>query len=456
MPKSKIQILIVEDEMLIREMTAVLLGEKYDVDIIESDGAHSAIEILQNNHIDLIISDFNMPAGNGDQIYLHNKKHNRSAFIFITSVDIKKYDNLNDFFQNKNHFFLSKPFTQEQIFTIFDQIFKDYQTDKEKPESDDENNTYSSIPIGLAYNLSSEVGEIYIKINNRKYLKYLDKVEYGDVDKFKKLEQKGCSEIFVLSLNYQYWIQSRLAIIKNNLIEMSTTVNSSDHALATVLQLSRVVFNVGSFSTSFVSEFEQSLDIIMSNIWSSGKGKQTIQEMLEEKSIIQTHSSICLFLCKLINSKVNLNDKAKYKKLALASLFHDIALITESDTNIQSFDQLSNANISDEKKESVLFHSVNSSHLLEQLPALDLDTLEIIKHHHELPHGEGYPEQIDLKGLKVLSRQFNLVHYVSYIIARNGTFSKGDYFAVRDIFDDDEFLVLLDFIFDHFRASKED
>jgi response regulator RpfG family c-di-GMP phosphodiesterase len=456
MAKSKIQILVVEDEELIREMMAVMFGEKYDVDVFEADGGHSAVNVLKDNSIDLIVSDLNMPDGSGDVVFNHNKDNNKAAFIFVTSVDIKKQEGLNDFFEHKNHFYLPKPFTEEQVFTIFDQVFKDSDTEKETPQLGEGNNAYSSIPIELGHNLTSEIGEVYIKINDKKYLKYLDHVDHGDIEKFKKLEAKGCEQIFVFTTNYENWIKSRLAIIKENLKKMSGSINSSEDAMATILQLSRVVFNVGSFPTTLVSEFETSVETIITNIWNSGKAKQTVQEMLNEKSIIQTHSSVCLFLCKLVNSKINLNDKAKYKKLALASLFHDIALKTENDTKYLNFAQLDAADLPDTKKEIILYHSQNSAAQLDKFPIFDLDTLEIIKNHHELPHGTGYPGQIDLKGLKVLSRQFNLIHYVSYIIAHGGSFTKGDYFAVRDIFDDDEFLKILDVIFDHFNASKED
>jgi response regulator RpfG family c-di-GMP phosphodiesterase len=453
---SKIQLLIVEDEELIREILAVMLAEKYDVDVFEAAGGNSAVEILQHNKIDLIVSDLNMPNGSGDIVYSFNKENNKAAFIFITSVDINRHQHLEDFFDQKDHYYLPKPFTQEQVFSAFDNIFKDVNTHKEQAKQSISDSNYSSIPIELAHHLSPEIGAIYIKINKLKYLKYLDKVVHGDLDKFSKLKVKGCQEIYVLASKYEHWIKSRFIKIKENLNMMNNSIDSSEAAIKSILQLSRVVFNVGSFPKIFVLDFEDSVQNIVTNLWNTKNLKGTVQEILNRSSVIQTHSSVCLFLCKLVNSKINFNDKAKYKKLALSSLFHDITLIAEDDTQYLNYDQLNNANLSQNKKDFIFQHSFNSAKQLEIFPVFDLDTLSIIKHHHELPQGQGYPGQSDLKGLKLLSRQFNIIHFVSYIIAQSGQFSKSDYYAVRDVFDDQEFLIILDVIYKCFNASDEE
>ncbi len=456
MGKPKIQVLIAEDEEIIREMVAIIISENYDLDVLEAENGNEAIEILKSCKVDLIISDLNMPQKNGDHIYLYNKNNNKAAFVFITSIDISKNENLNDFFEQKNHYYLPKPFTEEEVFSTFDKIFKNNEVFKEKPLLDEDNKTkYSSIPIYLAHHLTKDIGEIFIKINERKYLKYLDKIEHGDSEKFKKLQQKNCKEIFVLNGQYEKWIQSRFEQINNSLKKTPENIHSREMALDTILKLSQVAFNVGPFPPSLINEFEFFVDTVITSLWDTEEVKDSVQSLLKEGGIIPIHSSVCLFLSKLVNAKLNKNDKAKYKKLALASLFHDITLPDEEFAQYITLEKLSAGPLTSEEKDLILHHPYEAAKKVESIPLFDLDTIDMIKHHHELPHAKGYPLQADLKKLKFLCRQFTMIHYLSYIIAKTGKLTKADYFETRDIFDDDEFLQILDIIYDYFNPAKD-
>lgn len=454
MTNSRIQVLIVEDEELIREMMAIMVSEHYEVDIHEAEGAHQAIDIIKNHSIDLIISDLNMPNGRGDLIYQHNKDNKLIPFIFITSVDIYREATLEGYFNQEHHYYIPKPFTDDQVYAICDKIFADRNQNEvvDKPVHEDEEGKkgHASIPIQVAHHLTEEIGEIFIKINEEKFLKYLDQIEHGDMEKIEKLKNKGCKEIFVHNHKYEEWIQSRLNTIKENLKKQDSNPKTSDAALGSILQLSRVVFNVGSFPTTLVDEFEKSLDGIISNIWKDKDLKENLQDHLKDKELIQTHASVALFLCNIINKKINLNDQAKFKKLALACLFHEITITDENLVKIYSYEQAVTHLKSEAARETLFEHPDTAAEKLKPIALFDGDTLDIIRNHHELPQGKGFPRKQDLKKLKLLCRQFNVVHHISYNIALTGKFTKGDYFSTRDLFDDDEFLKYIDIIYDYF------
>ena len=71
-------VLIVDDDSNIRDLVILLLNSKYkDLVFTEALNAFEAISYLKGNTTDLIVSDFEMPGGNGDELvkYLCESKY---------------------------------------------------------------------------------------------------------------------------------------------------------------------------------------------------------------------------------------------------------------------------------------------------------------------------------------------------------------------------------------------
>lgn len=82
-------ILVVDDDPALREMVNHLLKEKFGKNllILEAENGSSAIELLKNHDISLVISDFEMPLGNGMEIYDYlSRNENPSKLIFFTGT----------------------------------------------------------------------------------------------------------------------------------------------------------------------------------------------------------------------------------------------------------------------------------------------------------------------------------------------------------------------------------
>lgn len=66
MPTSRIKILVVEDDLILRKMIASLFTKFADVKALESGQA--AIDYLETHAVDLIFSDVCMPDGGGLEV----------------------------------------------------------------------------------------------------------------------------------------------------------------------------------------------------------------------------------------------------------------------------------------------------------------------------------------------------------------------------------------------------
>jgi YesN/AraC family two-component response regulator len=88
---SKYTVLYVEDEPIIRENITEILDSLFE-EVYTADSAIKALEIYSQKHIDLIISDINMPHMNGiDMIKEIRKRDKNISFILTTAYTDKEY-----------------------------------------------------------------------------------------------------------------------------------------------------------------------------------------------------------------------------------------------------------------------------------------------------------------------------------------------------------------------------
>src|SRR6476620_12210997 len=79
------RILVVDDEQSMRDLLAIVLRrEGYDV--VLADNGHAAVEIIEREPVDVLISDINMPDMSGDDVLRAAKKLDQDILgIMITA-----------------------------------------------------------------------------------------------------------------------------------------------------------------------------------------------------------------------------------------------------------------------------------------------------------------------------------------------------------------------------------
>lgn len=117
---SRKTILVVEDDnMMRRTLVSLLKSEGYDV--IDALGGHQALEILANEPIDLIVSDVQMPDGDGfllanelRSLSLHLPLIFMSGGVVLTDLELKDL--------GASHF-LSKPVSKHDLMNAIHSAF---------------------------------------------------------------------------------------------------------------------------------------------------------------------------------------------------------------------------------------------------------------------------------------------------------------------------------------------
>lgn len=132
----RIRILLVEDFKATRAMQSRILQELGFQDIAEADNGAAAIERLQQENFDLIISDWNMPVTDGYELleWVRADKKCRDIPFIMATARGEKRQMIKAVMAGVSHF-IAKPFTPEELRQVIGETFDKQQVgrDIEKP-----------------------------------------------------------------------------------------------------------------------------------------------------------------------------------------------------------------------------------------------------------------------------------------------------------------------------------
>ena len=90
------KILIVDDDNDIRDILEFTFSCEVEADFVQAASGNEAIKIIQNEKIDLIICDYNMPDGNGGDVYKFLiETGNPLPYVFCSSEHADEHDEFN-------------------------------------------------------------------------------------------------------------------------------------------------------------------------------------------------------------------------------------------------------------------------------------------------------------------------------------------------------------------------
>jgi two-component system, chemotaxis family, chemotaxis protein CheY len=124
MPDANIKILIVDDFATMRRIVKNILVQLGYKNIIEADDGTAALSILNNERIDLIVSDWNMPKMTGLDLLKavrSNEATARTPFIMVTAE--AQQDNIIQAVKARVSQYIVKPFTAETMQEKLNKVF---------------------------------------------------------------------------------------------------------------------------------------------------------------------------------------------------------------------------------------------------------------------------------------------------------------------------------------------
>ncbi|MBU0682231.1 MAG: response regulator [Proteobacteria bacterium] len=121
---TNMKVLIVDDFATMRRIVKNILTQLGYKNIIEADDGSTAVEVLKNQKVDMIISDWNMPKMTGLELLKHVRADATLAntpFIMVTAE--AQQDNIILAVKAKVSQYIVKPFTAETLGEKIDKVF---------------------------------------------------------------------------------------------------------------------------------------------------------------------------------------------------------------------------------------------------------------------------------------------------------------------------------------------
>ena len=125
-------ILYVEDDLQLQENILSIFGNFFDNVLVASDGDEAYDIYLENqNIIDIIITDINMPNTNGIELCKHIREYQKNLPIVIISA-YTNTDYLLDSIDLNILTYITKPFTTQKTLGLLDKFLEFFELNKQK------------------------------------------------------------------------------------------------------------------------------------------------------------------------------------------------------------------------------------------------------------------------------------------------------------------------------------
>ena len=103
---SEKKVLIVEDEGMLLE-TWELMFRKMGVEILKATNGLEAVEVLENNQVDIMVTDLQMPKADGFHVLDYIKSSEKDIITWVSTGELSPFEDLNAFKVDK---IVLKPF----------------------------------------------------------------------------------------------------------------------------------------------------------------------------------------------------------------------------------------------------------------------------------------------------------------------------------------------------------
>jgi len=415
---TKLKILIAEDEEEIAEILSFIVKSSIKCEVALANNGQVAIDYLSKGDIDLIICDYNMPLLNGGAVYNFVLNSMPSCKYVMCSSDTPAQ---HEEFKNQSSFYghIQKPNLIGGSKAIIEK-FKTQSPLIQQPSS----HSYTQISPKVLLKISAMPSDVFLKLNENKYVKVFNEGAIFDETDFIKYSQSSGDRLYAFNISSDAFIDS----IRDSILKTIKTLNPENKVEAN-LQVHYLLATA--FKEYGIKESLFPLvDVQIKESFELCKTNKTLSLLLDKllrskESYLGQHSFMLAAISVSIAEKMEWNSTTTGQKLVVASMFHDIFL-KETFTSEM-------INVPNESKDQDFWsHSQKAADLLDKIPNILPDTSRIIAEHHEVGEGVGFPRGIPVSKTTPLSQVFTFSHYVVDLLLeshQSGRFDKDEFYA---------------------------
>jgi response regulator RpfG family c-di-GMP phosphodiesterase len=337
----------------------------------------------------MIISDYNMPKGNGSFVFEYAKSNlKKTPFMLVTSdawTDHKAFHNY------EGVGYVSKPFIDDVLIKEAERLLKTCQVDINLDHK------YVGISLPTLANIRTVSHPLFVKLSDEKYIKILNSESVVSDEELMRFRQKGISFLFVERTHFPAFIRVFKEKVLHQMLFKGGTLKAYES-----LELSAVVHEVVLGAMKNFGLSKETEELAMRNI---DMVRQMSEKFSELNSIFQwadyseqeysfSHSVLICFLAAEVVRNIKFVSPFSSEILSLAAYFHDVSLESHQIRNEARFLKAIHmqSKINKDDLMAVKSHSIDSSEKLKQWLVCPQELYTVIREHHERPDGTGLPD----------------------------------------------------------------
>jgi response regulator RpfG family c-di-GMP phosphodiesterase len=421
------KILIVEDDFDLRELLEIIIESEFENPIVSAFSGNNAIDILKNDiDIGLIVSDLFMPNGTGVDLFNYNCTAQNIPFLLITGdadQDKLPANTLRE--QHRLSRIVNKPWAEDDLLDPIREILCDLEN---VSLEDHEPLEYKRVSVNNVLNYQAFEFSYYIKQNDIEYIPLREC--HSDMSQF--LIENRESSLYLSIEDFDRFVKSSV----HNLCQKTESIAK----IADFFSLSASIIDLlaqGSQALNIQPEDLEKINKYVDKEFKQLSQKESLKELIESlkngHGYLVGHTLIMIQVSSAIIKSMGFFEQSVLSKLIQASILHDIILEDDSlssivDTNNEIFSSLD-----EEKKKTVLDHPVKMSSLLETTQEYSADVIKMIRYHHILPSGNGFPTSLSVNNITLTCAIFNISLMASDIYYKDGFTASSKEKIVRNL-----------------------
>ena len=396
-------ILIADDEPDILDMLELISKTTTKISVFKaSSGQEALLFVMQHGPPSLVISDYKMP--NGDGVFLYTEVHKLYPHIPFVVCSGNHREQLLDFFPAVTEF-IQKPNILKPLREYLQKNFVSVSNP----------NVYVQIPLSYLRRLGFASFDIYVRLNEGKYVRLHQAGDALDDEDYFKIEKKYLNRLYLLKAD-------ALAVIKELEEYLSKRISnpSASHAESEIVN--EIIPSVALLCKHF-GWSEESLQLAQKTVTAtiqyvkSNKALNALLRVPTNNDPYSSHVSRLSVLTCVVASNLGWHNEATHEKLVMASLLHDHFV---DEAKYEKLEWLKELNANSSADETYRNHPHKAAELARSIKGIPINVDSIIMEHHERPGGGGFPRGLSASRISSLGALFIICEeFINYSQHRN-------------------------------------
>jgi two-component system chemotaxis response regulator CheY len=400
-------ILVVDDEEDIRDIYEMILRRAFPLDVVLAGSGNHALEIIEQKGMpEIIISDFNMP--NGDGLFLYNELRQKERKIPFVICSAESEGVLKKKFPEA-YGFIEKPRIIEQLIKIVGSVVAHY---KAPP-------AYIPLRISLLLRWGTTNFDLFMKLSETNYVKVLNADEAFIPVDAERFYSKQLQHLFIRAGDANLYLEMFEKSIAMVIPSDNLPADISLLTLESLESVERIAASLG-WSSDVLCAAQHAVNLAIKAVTLEPNILKLLKKKLDNPiSKYSDHiGTLSLLNCGFCY-KLGWTSESTQMKLGLASLLHDLTLDESKYHDVHSWN-LAATDLMDKTPETLEYrnHPNEAANLLLSMKNIPANVDQIILQHHEMKDGSGFPRGLISNRITPMACVFiiveDLINFLDY------------------------------------------